>query len=232
MATKTADSIDIQLASAKQQEYLAEAYRLLHYKQDGDYITTSALAERVGVSSPAVAAIVKVLKEAGYVEHEKYKGIKLTKLGEREALMNIRRHRLSEIFLVKVMGFGWDEVHDEADSIGAVITDKIAERMEVMAGYPKRCPHGEPIPTADGIMPEVHDQPLADITPPGELTVSRVTSHTPEVLRYLATLNLMPGQPIKLLSRAPFNGPLRLKIGTQEQVIGNELARNIRVSVG
>ncbi|MBX3083656.1 MAG: metal-dependent transcriptional regulator [Anaerolineae bacterium] len=231
MANKSADSIDIQLASAKQQEYLAEAYRLLHYQRDGGYITTSALADRVGVSSPAVAAIVQRLKEAGYVEHEKYKGIKLTKLGEREALMNIRRHRLSEIFLVKVMGFGWDEVHDEADNIGAVISDRIAGRMEEMAGYPKRCPHGEPIPTADGVMPEVHDMPLSEVTPPKDLTVSRVTSHTPEVLRYLATLNLVPGTPIKLLSRAPFNGPLRLKIGTQEQVIGNELASNIRVSV-
>ena len=142
-----------QAASPVQQEYLAEAYRLAHYQPDNLYITTSALAEVVGVSAPAVAAVVERLKRAGYVEHEPYRGMKLTAKGEREALMNIRRHRLSEIFLVKVMGFGWHEVHDEADAMGAVISETIAARMEEMAGFPRRCPHGEPIPSADGVMP-------------------------------------------------------------------------------
>jgi DtxR family Mn-dependent transcriptional regulator len=217
-------------ASAIQQEYLAEAYRLLHYQPDNPYITTSALAERVGVSAPAVAAVVERLKRAGFVEHEPYKGMKLTPQGQHEALMNIRRHRLSEIFLVKVMGFGWHEVHDEADAMGAVITERIAARMEDMAGYPTRCPHGEPIPTADGVMPEVHDEPLSEISPPADLLVSRVNTHDPEILQYLATLHLVPGQAIKLISRAPFNGPLRLRVGNQEQVIGNELAKVLRVS--
>jgi DtxR family transcriptional regulator, Mn-dependent transcriptional regulator len=217
-------------ASAKQQEYLAEAYRLVHQQKGNPYITTSALAERVGVSAPAVAAIVNRLKDAGYVEHQPYHGIRLTPKGEREALMNIRRHRLAEIFLVKVMKFGWHEVHDEADAIGAVISDALAARMEIMAGYPKRCPHGEPIPTPDGMMPEIHDEPLSDVEPPQDLIVSRVPSHDPEVLKYLHSLKLVPGQPIRLLNRAPFNGPLRLKIDTQEQVIGYEMARNLRVS--
>src|SRR5207237_867761 len=108
------------------------------------------------------------------------KGMKLTPQGEHEALMNIRRHRLSEIFLVKVMGFGWHEVHDEADALGAVITDRIAARMEQMAGFPTRCPHGEPIPTADGVMPEVHDEPLSEIGAPADLVVSRVNTHDAE----------------------------------------------------
>jgi DtxR family transcriptional regulator, Mn-dependent transcriptional regulator len=236
MMTKSADTRALDApatsasASAVQQEYLAEAYRLLHYQTEPGFITTSALAERVGVSAPAVAAIVVRLQKEGYVEHEKYRGIRLTKRGEHEALMNIRRHRLAEVFLVKVMGFTWDEVHDDADSIGAVITERVASRMEKMAGFPTRCPHGEPIPAADGAMPVIIDAPLADRQPPCALVVSRVTSHDPEVLRYLASLDLVPGQSIKLLSRAPFNGPLRLKIGSQEQVIGHELARGIRVS--
>jgi DtxR family transcriptional regulator, Mn-dependent transcriptional regulator len=225
---------DYNPASATQQEYLAEAYRLLHYQPDKAYITTSALAERMKVSAPAVAAIVERLKKAGYVEHEPYKGMRLTSKGEYEALMNIRRHRLAEVFLVKVMGFGWHEVHDEADSIGAVITERVAARMEVMAGYPKRCPHGEPIPTADGHMPHIEDQPLAEIEATQtkrDLEVSRVNSHNPEVLQYLASLNLVPGQAISLLSKAPFNGPLRLQINKSEQVIGYELARHIRVAL-
>lgn len=217
-------------ASIKQQEYLAEAYRLMHYQPDSQFITTSQLAERVGVSEPAVAAIVKRLKSAGFVEHTPYQGIRLTPKGEYEALMCIRRHRLAEIFLVKVMGFGWHEVHDEADRIGAVISDIVAGRMEQLAGFPSRCPHGEPIPTADGRMPIVVDEPLAGVEVPADLVVSRVNSHDPEVLKYLASLNLVPGQPIRLINRAPFNGPLRLKIDKQEQVIGHELAKQIRVS--
>lgn len=182
------------------------------------------------MSAPAVAAVVERLKQAGYVEHEPYRGMRLTSKGEREALMNIRRHRLAEIFLVKVMGFGWHEVHDEADALGAVISDRIAARMEHMAGYPTRCPHGEPIPTADGVMPQVVDEPLSETNAPADLTVSRVRSHDPEILKYLATLGLVPDQPITLINRAPFNGPLRLRIGPQEQVIGYELAGELRVS--
>jgi len=216
-------------ASAVQQEYLAEAYRLVHYQPGNPFITTSALAERVGVSAPAVAAVVERLKRAGFVEHEPYRGMKLTSKGEHEALMNIRRHRLAEVFLVKVMGFGWHEVHDEADALGAVISERVSARMEAMAGYPKRCPHGEPIPSADGVMPDIHDEPLSEVNAPAALTISRVNTHDPELLQYLASLRLVPEQPVELLSRAPFNGPLRLKIGPTEQVIGYELAGCLRV---
>lgn len=216
--------------TAVQQEYLAEAYRLLHYHPEAQFITTSALADRVGVSAPAVAAVVERLKTAGYVEHEPYRGIRLTLRGEHEALMNIRRHRLAEVFLVKVMGFGWHEVHDEADAIGAVITEKVASRMERMAGFPKRCPHGEPIPTADGKMPHISDTPLAEIEPPAELEVSRVNTHDSDLLQYIASLKLIPGQRLTLLHRAPFHGPLRLRVDQNDQVIGVELAKVIRVS--
>ncbi len=213
-----------------QQEYLAEAYRLAHYQPENPYISTSALAEVVGVSAPAVAAVVERLKRAGYVEHEPYRGMKLTPKGEREALMNIRRHRLSEIFLVKVMGFGWHEVHDEADAMGAVISETIAARMEQMAGYPRRCPHGEPIPSADGVMPQVVDEPLSEVAAPADVVVSRVHTHDAEILKYLQSLGLMPGEHISLKSHAPFNGPLRLQLANHEQVIGHELASVLRVS--
>lgn len=218
-------------ASIIQQEYLAEAYRIAHYQGDNPYITTSALAERMNVSAPAVAAVVERLKRGGFVEHEPYRGMRLTPKGEREALMSIRRHRIAEVFLVKVMGFAWHEVHEEADAIGAVISEELTARMEKMAGYPKRCPHGEPIPTADGVMPTIHDVQLSAIEEiPKELVVSRVNSHDPEVLKYLGSLQLVPEQRIALLNRAPFHGPLRLRIGKQEQVIGYELARCIRVT--
>lgn len=211
-------------ASPAMQEYLAEAYRLAYYQKDNPYISTSDLAEVLHVSAPAVTRMVQRLKAAGYLEHEPYKGIYLTPEGEREALLSIRRHRLVERFLVDVMKFGWHEVHDDADELGAVVGDDVVARMEQMAGFPRRCPHGEPIPTADGHMPRVIDEPLSHLTPGAEVVVSRVATHDADKLEYLGTMGLIPGTRLKLIERAPFNGPLQLEVSGARVVIGHELA--------
>jgi DtxR family transcriptional regulator, Mn-dependent transcriptional regulator len=216
-------------ASAAMQEYLAEAYRLAYYQNDNPYISTSALAEVMGVSAPAVTRMVQRLKEAGYLEHEPYRGVFLTPAGEREALTNIRRHRLVEVFLVGVMKFGWHEVHDQADDLGVAVSDAVVERMERMAGYPRRCPHGEPIPTADGRMPRVHDAPLNEAKPGSDLVISRVSTHDMDKLEYLGELDLKPGRRFTLISRAPFNGPIQLQLDDRTQMIGHELAGVLRV---
>ena len=216
-------------ASDAMQEYLAEAYRLAYYQPDSPYISTSALADVMRVSAPAVTRMVQRLKDAGYLEHEPYRGISLTAAGEREALRNIRRHRLVEVFLVKVMGFHWHEVHDEADALGAVVGDEIVNRMEIMADYPRRCPHGEPIPSADGMMPRVQDTPLNAHEGGDVLVISRVNTHDADKLAYLGELGLIPGTRFTLIHRAPFNGPLQLSIGGETCVIGHELAGVLRV---
>jgi DtxR family Mn-dependent transcriptional regulator len=216
-------------ASDAMQEYLAEAYRLAYY-QDGDpYISTSDLAKVMHVSAPAVTRMVARLKEAGYLEHEPYKGIALTDKGEREALMNIRRHRLVERFLTDVMQFGWHECHDDADDLGASVSDVVVERMAVMAGHPKRCPHGEPIPSADGHMPRVVDYPLNNVEQGSDWVLSRVNTHDEDKLKYLDSLGLKPGARFTLVERAPFNGPLQLGVNGEIKVIGHELAGALRV---
>ncbi len=215
--------------SPAMQEYLAEAYRLAYYQQDDPYISTSALAEVLHVSAPAVTRMVQRLKDAGYLEHEPYRGISLTSEGEYEALMSIRRHRLVERFLTDVMKFGWHEVHDDADELGALVSDVLVERMEKMAGYPRRCPHGEPIPSAEGKMPRVVDDPLNTVQPGERYMVSRVTTHDAHKLEYLGTLGLKPGTPLELIERAPFNGPIELRVNGQTQMIGHELAGVLRV---
>ncbi|MFN8374156.1 MAG: metal-dependent transcriptional regulator [Anaerolineae bacterium] len=216
-------------ASAAMQEYLAEAYRLAYYQKDNPYVSTSDLAEVLHVSAPAVTRMVQRMKDAGFLEHEPYRGITLTASGEREALMSIRRHRLVERFLVDVMKFGWHEVHEAADELGANISDKVVSRMEVMSGFPRRCPHGEPIPSADGKMPRVTDFPLPHARQGSDLIVSRVNTHDAEKLQYLDSLGLKPGVRFHLLARAPFNGPLQLKVGDQAHHIGFELAGTLRV---
>jgi DtxR family transcriptional regulator, Mn-dependent transcriptional regulator len=215
--------------SAAMQEYLAETYRLAYY-QDGDpYVSTSALAQAMGVSVPAVTRMVQRLRESGYLEHEPYQGIALTAAGENEALMNIRRHRLVERFLVDIMKLGWHEVHEAADELGGVVGETIVHRMEVMAGYPRRCPHGEPIPTADGVMPRITDYPLTEVDTDQDYVVSRVNSHDADKLKYLDALGLKPGAKFYLLERAPFEGPLKLRLGDETHFIGHNLAGVLRV---
>jgi DtxR family Mn-dependent transcriptional regulator len=209
------------------QDYLAEAYRIASY-QDHEYVSTSELADRLHKTAPAVVRMASRLREAGLIEHEPYQGVRLTPSGEREALISIRRHRIVEAFLVNVMGFGWHEVHDEGEELASSVTQRVLDRMEEMAGMPRRCPHGEPIPTRDGIMPKIEDVALAELEPTQELTVSRVNTHDADKLMYLHEIRLTPGQDIELISRAPFNGPLRLRIDRDEQVIGGELAEAVR----
>lgn len=216
-------------ASAVQQEYLAEAYRLFQYQPDEPYITTSALAERMGVSAPAVAAVVERLKRAGLVEHKPYQGMRLTPKGEREALMNIRRHRLAEVFLVKVMGFGWHEVHDEASRISGALSETLVARMAEMAGSPTCCPHGEPIPSADGVIEPARDFLLSAGHEGEHYTISRVLTRETDRLEYIAALGLLPGTALQLLHLAPFHGPLQLKVGEEYRIIGHNLAELIKV---
>jgi DtxR family Mn-dependent transcriptional regulator len=211
------------------QEYLAEAYRLAYYHPESPYISTSALADVMHVSAPAVTRMVQRLKDAGYLDHEPYRGIRLTSKGEHEALMNIRRHRLVEAFLVNVMAYGWHEVHDEADNLGSTVSDVVVERMAALAGNPRRCPHGEPIPSADGTMPRIHDTPLNEAQPGVAYVVSRVNSHDGEKLAYLGKLGIKPGRAFTLAARAPFNGPLQLDVDGELVMIGHELAGALRV---
>lgn len=216
-------------ASAAMQEYLAEAYRLAYYQDSDPYISTSSLAEVMGVTAPAVTRMVQRLKEAGFLDHEPYRGIKLTPAGEYEALMNIRKHRLVERFLVDVMGFGWHEVHDSADEMGAVVSETVVNRMDEMADFPRRCPHGEPIPSADGHMPRVVDYPLTEMHTGDVYIVSRCNTHDGDMLRYLDTLGIKPGVSLELIARAPFNGPLQVNINGTSHHLGHELAGVLRV---
>lgn len=215
--------------SAAMQEYLAEAYRIACYQPDAAYISTSALAEVMDVSAPAVTRMVQRLKDAGYLDHEPYRGIRLTEAGENEALASIRRHRLVERFLVDIMGFAWHEVHDAADDMGIVVSHRLVDRMEEMADYPRRCPHGEPIPSRDGIMPQIVDYPLNDVDVENAYVLSRVNTHDEEMLKYLGDLGLAPGAEFRLIERAPFNGPLKVNIDDRMTFLGYELAGVLRV---
>lgn len=213
--------------SAAMREYLAEIYRL---QEDSPTVSTTNLAERLGVSAPAVPRMLKRLKSAGYVKHVPYQGVELTDRGRQAALEEIRRHRILEVFLVEVMGFTWDEVHEYADELGKGLNDALAVRMAEMTNFPERCPHGEPIPDTEGNLPEVDDVCIINRAVGHKGRISRVRTHEPERLRYFTSLNLLPGVEIEIVGRAPFNGPMRLRVGREEVVLGLELTKSLWVT--
>lgn len=208
-------------------QYLAEIYRL---QEDSPTVSTTSLADRLNVSPPAVPRMLKRLQSVGYVKHVPYQGVELTPRGREEALREIRRHRILEVFLVNVMGFAWDEVHEHADDLGAGLNDKLTTRMAEMTGFPMRCPHGEPIPDQEGQLPEVNDVCIVNLGVGHKGSVSRVRTHEPEKLQYIASLGLIPTTEFEILGRAPFNGPMRLRVGREEVVIGYELMKSLWVT--
>jgi DtxR family transcriptional regulator, Mn-dependent transcriptional regulator len=175
--------------------------------------------------------MVKRLNKSGYLVHEPYKGVRLTKDGEKIAMPSLRRHRLTEVFLVKVMNYDWASAHELSDVFERGVNDELEDRMYELAGNPSRCPHGEPIPSKDGIMPQVRDESLINVPSGSDCIVSRVRTHDSDKLRYIAEIGLVPGTPFHLLSCAPFKGPLRLEMKPHDHIIGYELSQSIWVEV-
>lgn len=208
------------------QRYAADVYRL---QQDHPFVSLADLAEHMNVSVQAASRMVRRLKETGLIDHEPYRGVRLTDQGVRYSLPAIRRHRLIEVFLVKVMGYDWAETHDLADTLELGVDQTLEDRIDSLTGHPTRCPHGEPIPSRDGIMPPLSDVSLIELKSGEAGAISRVRTHEPDKLRYLASIGLVPGVAFKLRSCAPFNGPLRLWYDGQDEVLGYDLAASLWV---
>jgi DtxR family Mn-dependent transcriptional regulator len=217
---------------AEHRDYLAKIYSTseIHIDDHG-YISTSALADAMGVTAPAVNRMVTKLKDMGYLLHEPYQGIKLTPAGQREALIKLRYQRIASTFLVNVMGFGWHEVEDEATRISGSLSDAIAQRMLEMASNPTHDPHGEPIPAPDGSIIDMADVSLDDIEMGSTVTITRVKTRESDRLEYIAALGLTPGQSVEVIHKAPFHGPMQLKLHGEYRIIGHNLAEIIRATV-
>lgn len=217
------------MVTTTMRRYAAEIYRLQEKRK---YVSLSELGEHIPSSNQAISRMIGRLKERGFLEHELYRGVRLTPSGEKIAMPAIRRHRIVEAFLVHVVGFGWDEAHTHSDRFELGVDDEIEDRIFEVAGRPDRCPHGEPIPTKDGKMPVINDRPLVDVPIGKSYRISRVRIHDPEILRYLGELGLYPATCLQLRSIAPFHGPLRIKVGREEIVLSHELGQAIFVEEG
>jgi DtxR family Mn-dependent transcriptional regulator len=204
--------------------------KAIYFLQQGDgNVTTSMLGERRGSKPGSVTGMLKKLAEMHLVEYTRYQGVVLTPAGERIALEVIRHHRLLELYLVEALGYSWDEVHEEAEKLEHHISEKLEARIAAHLGNPDVDPHGDPIPSLEGVLPVSNDLRMAKIEVGERARIVRVYDQSAERLRYLADLGLIPGTEIEVTASAPFDGPLTLRIDDQIHVLDRRLARMIEV---
>jgi DtxR family Mn-dependent transcriptional regulator len=204
-------------------------------QERGQKISTSAVSEQLGVSDATVTMLFKDFAEAGWVEHTPYRGVRLTALGERKAMEVIRHHRLLELYLARELGYSWDKVHDEADKLEHVISEEFEDKLDALLGHPTVDPHGDPIPSKDGVISLRKGCTLTQLQDGQTALILRVSDQNPEKLCYLGQLGLYPETHIQLVGRAPFGGPVRILVGKAqqqvEQMLGAELAEQIIVTL-
>ncbi|HEX5416896.1 MAG TPA: metal-dependent transcriptional regulator, partial [Chloroflexota bacterium] len=217
----------------------AENYLKAIYKLQGDSrkVSTSALAEYLGVAPPSATSMIGRLVESGFLRHDRYRGVELTETGARAALEVIRHHRLWELFLAEALNVPLEQVHGEAERLEHSLSDDLEEHLDRALGYPTLDPHGDPIPAKDGRMRPTSDDTLDTLAEGEQARVARIPDSDPALLRHLSSLELLPGHAVTVIRREPFGGPIYLDVADGEgqfsldepQVIGPELARRIFV---
>jgi DtxR family Mn-dependent transcriptional regulator len=209
------------------QDYVKEIYKL---EAAGLRPTTSALAEQLGVSPPSVTSMLKKLALLELVEHERYRGARLTAKGERVALEVIRHHRLIEQYLSQTLGLPIDELHAEADRLEHALSEELEAHIDRSLGFPTRDPHGDPIPGPDLTIDRSAVTPLSMLEAGDKATVERIPDGNGELLRYLSKLKLTPGRRLEVRESAPFDGPLTVRVAGADHAISRDLAAQIGVS--
>lgn len=198
-------------------------------------VSTKMLAEKIGVSASTASESIRKLAEQGLVDHEKYGAVTLTDAGRRAALEMVRRHRLLETFLVNELGYAWDEVHDEAEVLEHAVSDRLVARMDAKLGFPRRDPHGDPIPASDGQVPTPPARQLWACEDGDAGTVARISDADPEMLRYFAGVGINLDSRLRVVTRREFAGMISVAIesdgGAETTVdLGSPAARAIWVT--
>jgi DtxR family Mn-dependent transcriptional regulator len=215
------------MVSESAQDYLKAIWKL---ERTGE-MSTTALADALGVSPASATAMLKKLASLGLVVHERYHGATLTPAGERMALEVVRHHRLLELYLMQALGLSWDQVHEEAERLEHHLSDQLEVHIDRALGYPTRDPHGDPIPTAELLLQSDEMVCLSDLEAGSMTVVRRVPDGDPELLRYLATLGLVPAEAVTVVDQAPFDGPVTVEVRGARHAIGRSLAAQIEVGV-
>jgi DtxR family transcriptional regulator, Mn-dependent transcriptional regulator len=210
-----------------QEDYLKSLYLL---GGDAHPVPTRELAQRLGISSPSVSEMVTRLSAQGLVEHDRYRGQQLTKEGRKVALELVRHHRLLEMFLVQVLGFGWDEVHDEAERLEHVISERMEQRIFEILGQPELDPHGHAIPSLTGKVKASSHRQLSDSRVGERVTVQGVSDEDAGKLRELERRGLVPGTKLVILAASEFEGPIEVRVRGKRESVPLGLARAVFVA--
>ncbi|WP_420628069.1 metal-dependent transcriptional regulator [Candidatus Leptofilum sp.] len=211
------------------EDYLKTIYMLA---QDESPVSTSRIADARDVKPASATSMIKRLAKLKMVNYEKHYGVTLTPSGEKLALEVIRHHRLIELYLIEALGFSWDEVHEQADILEHVISEKLEERIAAALNYPEFDPHGDPIPAKDGSMTTVAVEKLSTVPSGQTVWVRRIIDdENSELLRYLADMGLVPGTAVTIQTVAPFDGPMTLVINDEAKVIGRNVAASVLVEL-
>lgn len=187
--------------------------------QESNDISLSSLSRKMEVSAPTVNHMIKKLQEKGWVEYQKYKPIKLTNKGKLESAIVIRKHRLTEMFLVKIMGFGWEEVHNIAEEIEHLKSDSFFDRMDELLGFPKYDPHGSPIPNKQGKIPKQNFKLLSEINENKKVVLMALKDSSIELLDYLNKRELQLGNTIQIISRELFDKSAFVRINGSKEIM-------------
>lgn len=209
------------------EDYLKTIYEV---QNEQGKVATSTLAERLGVAPASVTGMVKRLAEMNLVTYTPYQGVALTETGKQIALEVLRHHRLMELYLAQALGVPWDQVHAEAEKWEHVLSDTVEDRIDEALGHPTTDPHGSPIPGKDGSFRRVVQKRLSNLEPGQSGVVSEVPDEDPELLRYLGRMGLYPQVAVDVVGKEPFDGPLTIRVGAAEHILGREAAHQVRVA--
>jgi len=204
------------------EDYLKAIYHVAHR---GEPVTTGLLGGELGVSAPSVSAMVRRLEDGGLLRRVDSRALRLTESGERAALRVVRRHRLLETFLARVLDVPWDEVHAEAELLEHALSERLEERIDAVLGHPTRDPHGDPIPPRHGPHEEGWGAALDSAPPGSRFRVDRVSDRDSAALRYLGELGVFPGVVVDVEEQEPFGGPRWVRVAGERRSLGSPLTR-------
>lgn len=210
------------------EDYLKAVWKLGHERSGN--VAVGDIAAHLGVSAPSVTGMVRKMKEMGLLHYARYGGVSLTPRGRKIALEIVRHHRLWELYLYRRLGVPLDQVDGEAERLEHVLSDDMEDLLARALGDPTHDPHGDPIPTKSGALAPVKGTALADLPAGKSVAVTRVSDRDTEKLRYLVSLGIVPGARITVVERAPFGGPITVRVGTRRHAIDPELAQNVVVN--
>ena len=209
------------------EDYLSTMYK---YRDSSGAIKSNQIADRLNISGAAVTDMLKKLSKDGYVDYKKYKGIRLTKIGEEYAMNMVRRHRIWEVFLHQVVGIPWDKVHSEAENLEHSSSDELIDRLEEMLDFPEFDPHGDPIPDKDGNLPEQkNSKSLSMIRSGRKVIVIKVNDFDSGFLKYISKIGIGLNKVIEVKEVLKFDGSMLIEIDGKEFNVSNKLAANIFV---